>query len=105
LSELWPPFITRKFKFQQQLTVGDQNPSSYLIGNYNASRFFESMRSYIKRLAWAAEFSDFQDFHRSQRLRISQRLNYKDHVYISESSKHNKRGGQYIKVLANHISW
>lgn len=48
--------------------------------------------------------SDFQAFHKSQRLRVAQRLNYKDHVYISESSNHIERGGQYIKVLANHMS-
>lgn len=103
-SELWSPFITRRFHFGRELDRATNNPGSSFIGDYLASDFFKSVHHYFLRLNSSPTPIFFSSHHFDQRLRISQRLNYNDHVYTSESSKSTERGGHFIKVYANHIS-
>lgn len=102
LSELWSPFITRRFQLRKEIPLAMQNETGRYIAGYHSATFIRSLYQYMKKLLGNSAPMGFEDFYLDQRFRLSQRLFYKDHVYVSDSNKSQSRGGTFIKVLSQH---
>jgi hypothetical protein len=98
LGQLWSPFLIRTFHFETELNLALQSEHTRKIGGYLTSTFFMSIHQYMLRSLGPSAPKTFERFHHNQTIRLSQRLFYNDHAYVSVSNKNQSRGGTFIKV-------